>query len=59
MLAAGDLDGDGRTDLVLRMRYGIDVFLQRDGTFADRKFIELPWPPGSTWPTSTATAPPR
>ena len=42
VLAAGDLDGDGRTDLVLRMRYGIDIFLQRDGTFADRKFIELP-----------------
>src|SRR5205085_5107298 len=32
-LGAGDLDGDGRTDLVLRMRRGIDVFLQRNGGF--------------------------
>ena len=45
-LAAGDLDGDGRTDLVLRMREGIDVFMQRGGTFADRKFVELPYPSG-------------
>jgi hypothetical protein len=42
VLAAGDLDGDGFTDLVLRMRFGIDIYLQRDGTFADRKFVELP-----------------
>lgn len=41
-LATGDLDGDGLTDLVLRMRDGIDVFMQRGGTFADRKYVELP-----------------
>jgi len=43
VLAAGDLDGDGRTDLVLRMRDGINVFMQRNGTFADRTYIELPY----------------
>ncbi|MEA2687283.1 MAG: hypothetical protein QOE93_2478 [Actinomycetota bacterium] len=43
VLSAGDLDGDGLTDLVLRMREGVDVFLQRDGGFIDRKFIELPY----------------
>ena len=43
VLAAGDLDGDGRTDLVLRMRDGINVFMQRNGTFADRTYTELPY----------------
>ena len=43
VLAAGDLDGDGRTDLVLRMREGINVFMQRNGTFADRTYTELPY----------------
>jgi hypothetical protein len=43
VLAAGDLDGDGRTDLVLRMRDGINVFMQRNGSFADRTFMELPY----------------
>ena len=41
-VAAGDLDGDGATDLVRRGSAGIDVFLQRSGTFADRKFLEMP-----------------
>ena len=43
VLAAGDLDGDGRTDLVLRMRDGINIFMQRNGTFADRTYTELPY----------------
>ena len=30
-IAAGDLDGDGRTDLVLATFAGVDVFLQRNG----------------------------
>ena len=42
-LAAGDLDGDGATDLVLLTRIGVNVFMQRDGRFADRTFLELPW----------------
>ncbi len=40
-LAAGDVDGDGDDDLVLRKWYGIDLFMQHDGGFVDRKFIEL------------------
>jgi hypothetical protein len=38
---AGDFDGDGKTDLVVRMTDGINVFLQRSGTFADRTYREL------------------
>ena len=41
-LAAGDLDGDGRTDIVMRKWEGVTLFMQRPGGFADRKFIELP-----------------
>jgi hypothetical protein len=40
-VTAGDIDGDGRPDLAVRMRSGIDVFLQRNGTFADRRFLEI------------------
>ena len=40
-LAAGDLDGDGRTDIVLRKQEGVILFIQRPGGFADRKFVEV------------------
>ena len=42
-LASGDLDGDGKADLVLRTRDGINIFMQRNGTFADRRYLELPF----------------
>lgn len=40
--AAGDVDGDGRTDLVLAAGTGLDVYLQRDGGLTLSGFIDLP-----------------
>ncbi|MGI8810705.1 MAG: FG-GAP-like repeat-containing protein [Acidimicrobiales bacterium] len=40
--AAGDVDGDGKTDLVLATLKGIDVFLQRNGGLSLDRLIELP-----------------
>ncbi|HET7720990.1 MAG TPA: FG-GAP-like repeat-containing protein, partial [Acidimicrobiales bacterium] len=40
-VVAGDLDGDGRDDLVLKMGRGMNIFFQRDGGFADRIYREV------------------
>jgi hypothetical protein len=40
-VVAGDLDGDGRDDLVLKMDRGMNIFIQRDGGFADRIYREV------------------
>ena len=40
--AAGDVDGDGRTDLVLATLQGVDVFLQRDGGLSLTTLIDVP-----------------
>ena len=41
-LAAGDIDGDGRTDLVLAVDKGVDVYLQRNGSLTFAGLIDLP-----------------
>jgi hypothetical protein len=41
-LAAGDLDGDGRTDLALATSDGAELFMQRDGTFAPPVLLPSP-----------------
>lgn len=38
---AGDLDGDGRTDLVLALYAGVEVFLQRNGGLVRTALVEL------------------
>ncbi|MDQ4088708.1 MAG: FG-GAP-like repeat-containing protein [Actinomycetota bacterium] len=38
---AGDLDGDGRTDLVLATYAGVEVFLQRSGSLVRSALVEL------------------
>ncbi|MDQ6725517.1 MAG: Ig-like domain-containing protein [Actinomycetota bacterium] len=41
-LGVGDLDGDGLTDVAVATDDGVDVFLQRNGTFAPRRLIPAP-----------------
>ncbi len=38
-LAAGDLDGDGHSDVALATDKGIDVYLQRDGALGERTLL--------------------
>ena len=42
ILAAGDVDGDGRADVVAPTGGGMDVFLQRNGTLAQPRFVDAP-----------------
>lgn len=40
----GDVNADGRVDVVLHLDRGLNVFLQRNGTFADRAFQAMDLP---------------
>ncbi len=39
-LAAGDLNGDGKTDLALATGLGVDIFYQAGGTLAPRVLLQ-------------------